>query len=182
MSENTSSSDTPPAPKRTPDPGLKPSRAQLRQQEREAWMREHMRHRREKERLLRSSHVRALQEEGLLVPDLSETDGTNANSDSITTNWLALLQLQNREALIRKAIAESLVSRGRNMKNLGTHNERHYSIQEIGALWGVSAKTIKRIFQNEPGVLVLPSRGEGERPRLRIPESIVERVHRQLQQ
>jgi hypothetical protein len=33
--------------------------------------------------------------------------------------------------------------------------ERHYSIDEISTLWGLSHKTIPRIFPNEPGVVEL---------------------------
>jgi hypothetical protein len=33
--------------------------------------------------------------------------------------------------------------------------ERHYSASELAALWNLSLDTIRRIFENEPGVLVL---------------------------
>ena len=31
--------------------------------------------------------------------------------------------------------------------------ERHYSVQELVALWGFSEKTIRRMFNGEPGVV-----------------------------
>jgi hypothetical protein len=61
--------------------------------------------------------------------------------------------------------------------------ERHYSVPELSHQWGLSPKTIRRIFGNEPGVLKF---GEGEKRfkrgyrTLRIPESVVQRVHRKL--
>lgn len=61
--------------------------------------------------------------------------------------------------------------------------EKHYSVLELGRLWGVSAKTIRRMFQDEPDVVRW---GQEERRfkrgyiTLRIPESVVQRVHRRL--
>ncbi len=63
-------------------------------------------------------------------------------------------------------------------------DERHYSVAEIASMWHLGPDAIRRIFQNEPDVLVL---GNGESVRskrryttLRIPQSVVERVHRRL--
>ena len=61
--------------------------------------------------------------------------------------------------------------------------ERHYSIDEISTLWGLSHKTIRRIFQNEPGVVELgteESRSKRAYITRRIPESVMRRVHRRL--
>jgi hypothetical protein len=58
--------------------------------------------------------------------------------------------------------------------------ERHYSPAELGELWGLSAKTVRRMFENEPGVLVFenPLRSSSRRFRtLRVPESVAERVY-----
>jgi hypothetical protein len=61
--------------------------------------------------------------------------------------------------------------------------EKHYSVSELAELWQLSKKTIRRIFENEPGVIVW---GVGERRfkrryrTLRIPATVVQRVHRQL--
>jgi hypothetical protein len=62
--------------------------------------------------------------------------------------------------------------------------ENHYSVSELAALWHLSEKTIRRMFENEPGVIIW---GVGERRfkrgyrTLRIPETVVIRVHRQLE-
>ena len=61
---------------------------------------------------------------------------------------------------------------------------RHYTVAEIAALWSLSDEAIRGIFQNEPGVLVLGEQKPRGRKRryttLRIPEFVVERIHRRL--
>lgn len=62
--------------------------------------------------------------------------------------------------------------------------EKHYTPQEVAELWGYSEQTIIRIFQDEEGVLKLslPRGITGKRaPRvsLRIPASVLKRVHEQ---
>jgi AraC-like DNA-binding protein len=62
--------------------------------------------------------------------------------------------------------------------------EKHYSINEISHLWGLSQKTVRRIFEHEPGVIELAnhkSRNKRTYVTRRIPESVLERVHRKLQ-
>src|SRR5579862_1763001 len=63
--------------------------------------------------------------------------------------------------------------------------ERHYSVCELAQLWGLSEKTIRRMFVDEPGVMKW-GHEEGRFKRgymtLRIPESVVQRVHRRLRQ
>jgi len=61
--------------------------------------------------------------------------------------------------------------------------ERHYSLDELAALWNLSADTVRRLFEREPGVLVIErarSRNARRYRTLRIPESVAERVHRRL--
>ena len=60
--------------------------------------------------------------------------------------------------------------------------ERHYAPDELGELWNLSADTVRRLFEHESGVLVIErERNRGRRYRtLRIPESVAQRVHRQL--
>jgi hypothetical protein len=61
--------------------------------------------------------------------------------------------------------------------------EKHYSIHEISTLWGLSEKTIRKIFQNEQGVIELGSEeSHSKRAYItrRIPESVMRRVHRRL--
>jgi hypothetical protein len=60
--------------------------------------------------------------------------------------------------------------------------ERHFTIGELTALWGYGRTTIRRWFENEPGVL---KQGESRLRRgrkrpyvsLRVPESIARRVY-----
>lgn len=61
--------------------------------------------------------------------------------------------------------------------------ERHFSVVEVADLWGLSPSAVRRLFQQEPGVLAI---GEA-RPRfgrrrgkvtLRIPQSVLDRVYR----
>lgn len=61
--------------------------------------------------------------------------------------------------------------------------EKHYTVMELAELWRVSPEVVRRIFEREPGVLVLGDRGSRSKRRyltLRIPESVIERVHRRL--
>lgn len=61
--------------------------------------------------------------------------------------------------------------------------ERHYTPEEIAKAWGVSADTVRRVFEDEPGVLLIENHRAGSRRRyrtLRIPASVVDRVHRRL--
>jgi hypothetical protein len=59
--------------------------------------------------------------------------------------------------------------------------ERHYTAQEIADAWGLDASTVRRIFQELPGVLKLgkAARRDGKRDYqvLRIPESVVRQVY-----
>jgi hypothetical protein len=62
--------------------------------------------------------------------------------------------------------------------------ERHYSPAEIAELWNLSADCVRKIFGNEPGVLVIgnaqPRRGKRSYTTLRIPQPVLDRVHRRL--
>jgi hypothetical protein len=61
--------------------------------------------------------------------------------------------------------------------------ERHYSIAEIVELWGLSEKTIRRIFSSEPGVVTWgheEQRFKRAYKTLRVPESVLQRVHRRI--
>ena len=58
--------------------------------------------------------------------------------------------------------------------------ERHYSVADIAKMWALSEKTVRRMFEGEEGVLQWGS-PETRRKRgyitLRIPESVLHRVH-----
>ncbi len=61
--------------------------------------------------------------------------------------------------------------------------EKHYSVSELAVMWNLSENTIRRMFENEPGVLkwgATESRFKRRYTTLRIPESVVLRVHRQF--
>jgi hypothetical protein len=64
------------------------------------------------------------------------------------------------------------------------YREKHYSVTELSKQWNVSPDTIRRLFANEPGVLVVSNCGApGKRRRYTtrlIPESVVRRVHLRL--
>jgi hypothetical protein len=65
----------------------------------------------------------------------------------------------------------------------GRMYERHYSPADLGELWNLSADTVRRMFENEPGVLVFenPERSSWRRCRtLRIPESVASRVYQRI--
>ena len=60
--------------------------------------------------------------------------------------------------------------------------ERHYTIREIAERWAVSENTARRTFEHEVGVLVFgpdESRYKRKRKLLRVPESVLIRVHQQ---
>lgn len=61
--------------------------------------------------------------------------------------------------------------------------ERHYSVAEVAEMWQISPNAVRKLFQNEPGVLALGDvRPKYGRRRgyvtLRIPQSVLDRVHR----
>jgi transcriptional regulator GlxA family with amidase domain len=61
--------------------------------------------------------------------------------------------------------------------------EKRYSVPELAKLWQLSEKTIRRMFEKEPGVIVwgvAESRFRRRYRTLRIPATVVLRVHRQL--
>lgn len=58
--------------------------------------------------------------------------------------------------------------------------ERHYSVQELASAWGLSQNSIRRMFEDQPGVLRIGKsfrRGRRGYVTLRIPESVAVRVH-----
>jgi len=62
--------------------------------------------------------------------------------------------------------------------------ERHYTPSEVAALWCLNVETIRKLFQDEPGVVVFQAPvKKGRRPykTIRIPQSVLERVYKRLQ-
>jgi hypothetical protein len=60
--------------------------------------------------------------------------------------------------------------------------ERHYAVAEIASMWNLSTDKVRDLFEEEPGVLLIGRRNPRKRRyvTLRIPESVVERVHSRL--
>ena len=62
-------------------------------------------------------------------------------------------------------------------------HERHYSVAEIAETWNFGSDVVRKLFDGEPGVLVIGDNGTRSKRRyrtLRIPESVMQRVHRRL--
>ena len=60
--------------------------------------------------------------------------------------------------------------------------EKHYRVKELAGLWGLSPKTVSRIFAGEAGVIRVANKGKNKRKyaTLSIPESVASRVHERL--
>ena len=60
--------------------------------------------------------------------------------------------------------------------------ERHYSVEELTQLWGMSDDFVRRLFLHEPGVIIFYRQQPGKRVyrTLRIPASVALRVHRRM--
>jgi hypothetical protein len=59
--------------------------------------------------------------------------------------------------------------------------EKHYTPQELAELWNLDVNTIRRTFQDEPGVLKISNGTRGKRiyVTLRIPAAVVQRVYQE---
>ena len=64
----------------------------------------------------------------------------------------------------------------------GAAFERHYSVEELTELWGMSNDFVRRLFLQEPGVVVFWRQQPGKRVyrTIRIPASVALRVHRRM--
>jgi len=61
--------------------------------------------------------------------------------------------------------------------------ERHFSVKEIADSWGLCENSVREIFKGEADVVRIQrpkSRWKRAYTTLRIPESVVERVHRRM--
>ena len=61
--------------------------------------------------------------------------------------------------------------------------EQHYTVGEVALMWKLSRDSVRRMFKDEPGVLAIsPRQRRGKRAyvTLRIPQSVLELVHRKL--
>lgn len=64
-----------------------------------------------------------------------------------------------------------------------TMMEQHYSVRELADKWGFTLEYIRKLFQDEPGVLTTRSKNGKKRGYgvLRIPASVAERVYGRMQ-
>ncbi len=65
----------------------------------------------------------------------------------------------------------------------GALSEKYYSVKEIADLLNLSQDCVRKLFQNEAGVLVLGDQSSKYKRRyttLRIPESVLRRVVRRM--
>jgi len=71
---------------------------------------------------------------------------------------------------------------GWEQSNISRAEERHFTPDELGALWGAAPQTIRNMFELEPDVLRIPSQRPGKSARkyvsMKIPQSVADRVHR----
>lgn len=61
--------------------------------------------------------------------------------------------------------------------------EKHFTVQQVVDLWGYSTSMIRKMFSNEDGVLRVghaETRFRRKRFHLRIPESVLMRVHQKM--
>jgi hypothetical protein len=61
--------------------------------------------------------------------------------------------------------------------------ESYYTVPEIAKAWKLSRDVVRKLFKDEPGVFVLGndhSRGKRGYQTLRIPEIVMQRVHRRM--
>jgi hypothetical protein len=90
--------------------------------------------------------------------------------------------LQQRQTWMREKHA--VVALPRTQEVITSSAERHYAPAEVAAIWGLSIDRVRRLFGYEPGVLVIDSgRLTANKRRyttLRIPQSVLDRVHRRL--
>lgn len=58
--------------------------------------------------------------------------------------------------------------------------ETHYTPKDVAELWKISVDTVRRIFSEESGVIRIECRPGRNYATLRIPQSVLERVHRRM--
>jgi hypothetical protein len=98
-------------------------------------------------------------------------------------NKLAGLGPSNSLERAQSAMSNSLTNSG-SVREGPTPEERHYAPSEVAELWNLSVEAMRCLFQDEPGVVVLQAPvKKGRRPykTIRIPQSVLERVHKRLQ-
>jgi hypothetical protein len=77
---------------------------------------------------------------------------------------------------------QSFIERRRGERRRVSFQEQHFTPRELAQSWGLSDDTIRRWFEDEPGVLkggVDGRRGRRRKMFLRIPASVAQRVYRE---
>ena len=98
----------------------------------------------------------------------------------LADNWV----MGNQSAVNREAPAAAPAPMAASGPATAASIERHYSAGEIAGMWGLNVETIRRVFDREPGVVVLQGPAKkGKRPykTIRVPQTVLDRVHRRLQ-
>jgi hypothetical protein len=84
---------------------------------------------------------------------------------------------------LARKMPESTHLPGFSVSTIDLANQKHYSVIEISKLWALSQKTVRRIFEREPGVIHWgseESRHKRGYQTLRVPTTVLLRVHRKL--
>lgn len=67
---------------------------------------------------------------------------------------------------------------------VGREFERHFTVKQVSEVWALSEKVVRGLFKDEPDVVVIgnttSSRYRREYKTIRIPESVLARVHQKL--
>lgn len=58
--------------------------------------------------------------------------------------------------------------------------EPHMSLKELALAWGLGRETVRKLVQNEPGVLKVRLGRKKSHTRYSIPESVARRIHTRL--
>ena len=60
--------------------------------------------------------------------------------------------------------------------------EQHFSVKELSELWGFSERTVRRLIEQEPGVIRIQQSSRSKRSyrRVQVPASIAERIYRKI--
>lgn len=93
----------------------------------------------------------------------------------------APILLEQKQRLMRDRYARAANLPDSNASGKLIPFERHYRAKELAEIWGLDESTIRRLFQDEPGVLKIGRSGRHDGRRdyvsIRIPESVAARVH-----
>lgn len=86
---------------------------------------------------------------------------------------------QTPVAVVRKGIYR-LLEGFRTMPQSLTFAEKHYTIQELAELWGLSAVSVWRLVKVEPDVVKMKKGPKGVKTTYTVPESVAKRIHTRL--